>query len=552
MPRPRFSLSSFFLVLLLGLLVLAAREPMAAEPTGGGPRVALVVGNGAYRAAPLVNPAGDARAVAERLRQAGFRVTLAVDIGRRELQDAIRGFGDALLRDRRTVGVFYYAGHGVQLNWRNFMLPVDVRIRHHADIAGQGVDLGLLLEALGRARNALNLVILDACRNNPFGSDFRIDDRGLSQIDAPPGTLLAYATAPGNTADDGEGEHGLYTGRLLHEMAVAGAPVEDVFKRVRLAVRRASQGAQIPWESTSLEGDFSFLGDARRDPTREQKEFEADLAAWSSLREATTSEPLETFIRQRPSGKFAELAQHRLDLVLRRNGEKPVQASASPALARETCTPGAGGGSSTLPYGAATVSFRPGERYRYRRIDLLTQNETRRFDDTVLRIAGDEVLFNDGSKVTDLFGNSVRAPDGTRWTPYQFFINAYALGKRWSAQFIVSQPDGAQVAIRFDLRVAARERITLPAGTFDAYRIEARGLNLAGGAELERRAWLAPERMRGFLATESLVRKDGVVLSGERVELTEYSAGAATALPDAASPLPAGKKDEGFSPFPTY
>jgi len=323
------------LALLLPLAVSAA----APEPVAG--RIALVIGNGAYVTAPLVNPAGDARAVADRLREAGFRVTLKVDAPRRELQDAIRGFGDALARDSKAVGVFYYAGHGVQLNWRNFMLPVDARIQRPADIAAQGVDVGLLLESLARARNPLNLVILDACRNNPFGRDFRTDGRGLSQLDAPPGTLLAYATAPGNTADDGEGAHGLYTDNLLKEMKVPGAPVEDVFKRVRLAVRRASEGAQIPWESTSLEGDFAFVGGSGRDLSREQKEFEADLAAWNTLREASTPEPLEAFIRQRPSGKFAELAQHRLDVVLRQRGEKPVQAAAPPPLGPEMCVPGA-------------------------------------------------------------------------------------------------------------------------------------------------------------------------------------------------------------------
>ncbi|WP_300449742.1 caspase family protein [Accumulibacter sp.] len=527
-------------VIALGAcLTLLPPCALAAPPEPVSGRIALVVGNGAYSAAPLVNPAGDARAVAARLREAGFRVDLKIDAPRRELQEAIRGFGDALARDNRAVGVFYYAGHGVQLNWRNFMLPVDARIQRPADIAAQGVDVGLLLESLGRARNPLNLVILDACRNNPFGRDFRTDDRGLSQLDAPPGTLLAYATAPGNTADDGEGEHGLYTENLLKEMKVPGAPVEDVFKRVRLAVRRASAGAQIPWESTSLEGDFAFVGASVRDLSREQKEFEADLAAWNTLREASTPEPLEAFIRQRPSGKFAELAQHRLDLVLRQRGEKPVQAAPPPPLGPEMCV--AAGEGRTASYSGQALPFRPGERYAYRHIDLLRQTETARSRDTVLRIVGDEVHY-DGGKVTDLFGNQVRAPDGTRWTPYQFFINDYALGKRWPAQFIVSQPDGRQVSIRFELRVAARERITLPAGTFDSYRIEARGVDLASGAQLERTAWVAPERLRGFLAMENTVRKGGTLLSGERIELTEYAAGAAPAATPAVpgQPPPAG------------
>ncbi|KFB76871.1 MULTISPECIES: caspase family protein [Candidatus Accumulibacter] len=526
----------------LALLAPLSASAVAPEPAAG--RIALVIGNGAYVASPLVNPARDARAVAERLREAGFRVTLKVDSPRRELQEAIRGFGDALARDNRAVGVFYYAGHGVQLNWRNFMLPVDVRITRPSDIAAQGVDVGLLLESLGRARNPLNLVILDACRNNPFGSDFRTDDRGLSQLDAPPGTLLAYATAPGNTADDGDGAHGLYTENLLKEMKVPGAPVEDVFKRVRLAVRRASEGAQIPWESTSLEGDFAFVGGSGRDLSREQKEFEADLATWNSLREAKDPEPLEAFIRQRPSGKFAELAQHRLDAVLRERGEKPVQAAPPPPLGPEMCVPGAADGKAAS-YSGKVVSFRPGERYTYRTVDLVSQTETARSTDTVLRIAGDEVLYNDGSKVSDLFGNNVRAPDGTSWTPYQFFINDYALGKRWPAQFIVTRADGTKANVRFELRVAARERITLPAGTFDSYRIEARGVDLGRGVQLDRTAWVAPERMRGFLAMENLVRKGGSVIGGERIELADYAAGAALATPDAAPSAEKKPRDHG-------
>ncbi|SBT03634.1 Peptidase C14 caspase catalytic subunit p20 [Candidatus Accumulibacter aalborgensis] len=542
MSRQRSTRIARTLCASLTLLAPLAVSAAAPDPVAG--RIALVIGNGAYAAAPLVNPAADARAIAERLREAGFRVTLKTDAPRRELQDAIRGFGDALARDNQAVGVFYYAGHGVQLNWRNFMLPVDARIRRPADIAAQGVDVGLLLDSLGRARNPLNLVILDACRDNPFGRDFRTDDRGLSQLDAPPGTLLAYATAPGNTADDGEGAHGLYTENLLKEMKVPGAPVEDVFKRVRLAVRRASEGAQIPWESTSLEGDFAFVGGSGRDPSREQKEFEADLATWNMLREATTPEPLEDFIRQRPSGKFAELAQYRLDLVLRKRGEKPVHAAPPPPLGPEMCVPIAADGKAS-PYSGQTASFRPGERYTYRTVDLLAQTETARSTDTVLRIVGDEVLYNDGSKVSDLFGNNVRAPDGKRWTPYQFFINDYALGKRWPTQFIITQPDGTTVGVRFEVRVAGRERITLPAGTFDSYRIEARGFDLASGAQLERTAWVAPERLRGVLAMESLSRKGGTVVSGERVELTDYAAGVPPVIPAAKPSAPAEEKQDG-------
>jgi hypothetical protein len=499
------------LILLLAALVPGAVSARNDPPPAGH---ALVIGNSRYLAGPLQNPGNDARAMADRLRQAGFAVTLSLDADRRQLQDAIRGFTDTLARSRAP-GVFYYAGHGVQLNWRNFLVPVDARIATKADIQGQAVDLGLLLDGLARARNALNIVVLDACRNNPFGADFRVDDKGLSQLDAPPGTLLAYATAPGNTAEDGEGSHGLYTDHLLREMLAPGAAVEDVFKRVRLSVRRGSQGAQIPWESTSLEGDFAFVpAKVARDTI---KEFEADLAAWLELRQAQTTDRLEAFIRQRPSGKFAEMAQFRLDQLLRAGGEKPVAPRASSA---EACP--APGTTATAAVTAPPVPYRVGERYAYRSVDLLTGTETGRSQETVTKITGDEVHFGEAGKVTDLFGNNVRAPDGRKWTPYQFFIHEYQPGKRWPAQFLVTTAEGKQVNMAFELRVAARERITLPAGTFDAYRIEARGANLSDGSSLERTAWVAPERLRGFLAMESLTRRDGRLLSGERIELTAH------------------------------
>jgi hypothetical protein len=502
------------------LLPLAASPAKPAPPSAG---LALVVGNGAYRVGALPNPGNDARAVADQLRRAGFTVTLKLDTDRRQLQDAIREHVEQLARSHAT-GVFYYAGHGAQLNWRNFLVPVDAHVRNTADIQSQGVDLGLLIDGLGRARNPANIVILDACRNNPFGLDFRIDDKGLSQLDAPPGTLLAYATAPGNTAADGEGSHGLYTDQLLREMVVPGAAVEDVFKRVRLAVRRASQGGQIPWESTSLESDFAFVpGKQKRDAARE---FEADLAAWTELSQAEAPEKLEAFIRQRPGGKFAELAQFRLDQLLRARGERAVTAAPPPP----SCAAGDG---------QPAVPFRIGERYRYRTSNLLTGTETGRSDDQVTAIADGEVRFGDGRKVVDLFGNNVRAPDGRRWTPYQFFIDDYALGKRWPAQFIVTLADGRQVSTAFDLRVAARERITIPAGTFDALRIEARGVDLGDGVVQERNAWVAPGRMRGYLAMETLTRRRGQLVSGERIELQEYL------------PPPAAKTDTPTAPPPT-
>jgi hypothetical protein len=133
------------------------------------------------------------------------------------------------------------------------------------------------------------------------------------------------------------------------------------------------------------------------------------------------------------------------------------------------------------------------------------------------------VFFNDGSKSTDLFGNQNRAPDGRRWTPYQFFIADYQVGKKWPAQFVVTDASGREINIAFELHVAARERITVPAGTFDAFRIEARGRNLSAGTTLERRYWVAPQTVRGFVAQENVTRKGDAVIDAERIELVEFA-----------------------------
>ena len=202
--------------------------------------------------------------------------------------EAIDAYARALAA-RKGVGLFYFAGHGLQLQWRNYLLPVDARIAGAGDVAAQCVDMSGLLGGVRSAANPMNVIILDACRDNPFAGDVRAEQKGLSQMDAPTGTLLAYATAPGNTADDGDGANGLYTENLLREMRVREAKIEDVFKRVRLGVRRASGGRQIPWESTSLEEDFYFVPPEqlrKLSAEEEEREFREELAVFEKVKEA--------------------------------------------------------------------------------------------------------------------------------------------------------------------------------------------------------------------------------------------------------------------------
>jgi len=257
---------------LLGLVLAAAASgapeqtrDISIEGMRAEKRVALVIGNAAYPTSPLRNPVNDARAMARVLRELGFDVLAWENASQKETQRAILQFGERL-RDG-GVGVFYYAGHGLQVAGRNYIVPVNAVIYAEAEVEVESVDVASVLARMESANNRLNIVVLDACRDNPFGRSFRSSGRGLAAIDAPSGTLIAYATAPGRLARDGDGANGLYTAELLKAIREPSLSLEGVFKRVRGAVRQATRGEQVPWEASSVEGEFYFkLGAAPARP----------------------------------------------------------------------------------------------------------------------------------------------------------------------------------------------------------------------------------------------------------------------------------------------
>jgi uncharacterized caspase-like protein len=263
-------------ILVCTLLVAAVGYPRLSSAAEQ--KVALVIGNSAYPSSRLRNPVNDANAMATKLRAMGFDVILRTDVNLRDMTRSFSQFGQKLTPG--SVGLFYYAGHGMQVQGKNFLIPVDAEIETEASVRTEAVDVDQLLHQLGPAR--LSMVILDACRNNPFERRFRGAGGGLAQIDAPTGTLLAYATAPGKVASDGTGSNGLYTEALLKALNMPGLKVEDVFKQVRINVIKASDGQQTPWESSSLTGEFYFTPDnkaAMADEKLKQAEKErADLA----------------------------------------------------------------------------------------------------------------------------------------------------------------------------------------------------------------------------------------------------------------------------------
>jgi len=221
-----------------------------------GKRVALVIGNAAYSRGPLVNPVNDANDISAALRQSGFHVLDRRNVVLQEMRRAIREFGDLLIRS--DVGLVYYSGHGIEAKGKNYLIPVNADIQREDEIADQGLDLDLILEKMNSAKNGVNILIVDACRDNPFARSFRSTSRGLAQMDAPTGTIIAFATAPGKTASDGSGRNSPYTRNLVKAISKPNLPIEAVLKEVRRSVVQETNGVQTPWESSSLIGDFYF------------------------------------------------------------------------------------------------------------------------------------------------------------------------------------------------------------------------------------------------------------------------------------------------------
>ena len=734
------------------------------SPAGAAERVALVIGNSAYKSAPLTNPRNDAEAMATLLGKAGFEVDRQLDTGLSDLQAAVERFGKTIRDPKVKFGLFYYAGHGLQQDWRNYLVPTTANIRTAADVARQTVDISQLLRYMEQAQGRSFLVILDACRDDPFAGSFKPSAAGLSQFDAPVGSLLAYATSPGNVAEDGEGQNGLYTGHLLREFAVAGTRIEDAFKRVRLSVRIASKGRQIPWESTSLEEDvylFPLRSKALTDTERDQL-LDKEISHWLKVKNSDDPEALANFIREYPSGYASELAQSRMNRMLtvmaeredrrlqtvaqsnkaeqlrlalaeqaaeqaareravkaaaalmeaariaaeqarvveeaarqialakieaarmaaelaetqrqsfaaaraemarkeaaelaalrereeqqrlakakqlqeeqarqqaavtaaqlqeaerlkalrleqeaqqlaRQKAEEEQKRLARAALAEEQAmreqavkeaavmveAARLAGEQSRAAEDAARLatsarlesarlaaakaesdrlafertkaeqlaqrlaqleasqnkpltaqvslsptpffkgysefqrSFAVGDEYAMRVID----QQTKTVKPLVMKVTqvdldAERVVYNDGEFASDLMGNTTTNQRGLFSTPRQFYPAELIVGKKWQTRFKQSRPSGITYTYQYDLKVVGRESVTVPAGTFDCYKIEARGFNMELGAYLERNIWVSPG-ISADVAQEIKVRlRNGRMEQNDRQELVTYT-----------------------------
>jgi uncharacterized caspase-like protein len=288
-------------------------------------RVALVIGNAKYASQPLTNPVHDAADIADRLTSVGFAVSKLENATRKQIKSALRTFSRQLV-EKDSIGLFYYAGHGVQVKGNNYLIPVDADIQSEFEVEDEAIAVNRVLGAMEQAGNGLNLVILDACRDNPYASSFRSNTRGLAKVNAPKGAMVLYATSPGDVAGEGEGRNGIFTKHLLDAIEKPGLTVEQVFKETAIAVSKETAKQQVPWFEGVILGEFSFhttvnilpepLQSATKAATIEAQSSSEDLF-WTSVKDTDDAEELEAFLQTYPESKFSALAKLRINKLKR-------------------------------------------------------------------------------------------------------------------------------------------------------------------------------------------------------------------------------------------
>jgi formylglycine-generating enzyme required for sulfatase activity len=293
-------------------------------------RIALVIGNSAYTNTPLKNPVNDARDMANKLRKLGFDVIERNNLQTRQIGGTLREFRSKLAPG--AVALVFYAGHGLQIKGDNYLPAIDADINSEEDVPNQSLAVKQIMDVLDEAKTRLNLVFLDACRNNPYASrGFRSTERGLARVSAPSGTLISYATKPGSVAADGDGRNGLYTSKLLAQMD-SNQQVEQTLKRVVSEVKAASRGKQEPWMEGSIEGDFCFAGCQVASleavplpaPTHVRSKEEIEQESWDSARDSNDIDAVKEYLKQYPKGRFAGQAKI-LIATLKKSANKPAQ-----------------------------------------------------------------------------------------------------------------------------------------------------------------------------------------------------------------------------------
>jgi len=339
------------------LTALAAAVVALLGPVEAAERVALVIGNSAYSAAPaLKNPRNDAEAVSRALERLGFKVIEGLDVDQTGLKQAVRSFTREI--ESASVALFYYAGHGLQVNGRNYIIPTDATLQREADLDFETMDLNFVLRQLER-KDRTNIVFLDACRNNPLSTKLAAGmgqrsvfvGRGLARVETGVGTFIGYSTQPDAVAQDGTGANSPFTEALLKYIEMPGLDIELLMRRVREDVIEATAGKQIPWSNSSLVGDRVVLKAAVKveepQPTQPQtqapspnqtgftqsgaNERDVEILLWNAVKDSGNVSFLRSYLATYPDGSFAALARAMIkDLEGRKRDNTPVEQAVAP------------------------------------------------------------------------------------------------------------------------------------------------------------------------------------------------------------------------------
>jgi uncharacterized caspase-like protein len=525
--------------------VTAAERALAEQHSR---RNALVIGNSAYKVSPLPNPVNDVRLVATSLVASGFNVIKLENATQEQMLKAITDFGDEI--EKGGVGLFYFAGHGVQVGGQNFLVPVDARIEREEHIRTRAVNAQEVLDRMASAGNPLNLVFLDACRNDPFPRRTRAASSGLARMDAAQGMLISFATAPGSVAEDGAGRNSPYSRYLAESMKVPGLRVEDVLKRVRTRVREDTRGRQITWDNSSIEGDFYFVraepAPAATPAPKPEDPANAEIALWNSVQGSSDPRDFDVYLRRYPNGQFAELARRRLEAA------RPAVAARQPAprdQAASTDSKAQPGGQVALARPSGTAATLPsllpkvGDEWTYRFRSNWRNVGERVFVHRITAVSDSEIREtmslqgSAGSGDNQVFGSAIavveRGVAGVavhELSPYLQAFSKIEPGMRWSPVQLALTDSGFGTWTAY-ARATGREKVRVSAGEFEAQRVELQAnRSIVGGvsaiqtqaARIEHILWYAADTKRLIRHERTVLTGNDKLLDRDTVELLSY------------------------------
>ncbi|WP_395019319.1 caspase family protein [Dongia sp.] len=327
--------------------VLSVTGVARAETTAPNARVALVVGNSNYGGdlGVLANPVNDSRLVAQSLKRIGFDVIEVEDADQNTLKRAIAEFGDRMAAaGSEATSLFFYAGHGLQLGGQNYLIPIRADISRERDVDIEAVSLDTVLKQMAWAESKVNIVILDACRNNPLARGLRSTSQGLAEITVKPqGSFISYSTAPGDVAVDGSGANSPFSAALSEAIEKPGLDINDVFREVRADVMSATKGKQVPWDSSSLTAPYYFVEAAADKEVVQPMPFVSagvdpktiELTFWAAIKDSKSPDDFQAYLEKYPNGDFAGLAKIRVKQL----GAKPVAVAETVAAQPEDRSP---------------------------------------------------------------------------------------------------------------------------------------------------------------------------------------------------------------------